>query len=138
MRRSSCVVLIVAVVLLGVAGLLYLRGLDTQAGPMTPQAASAFLQRGKKATEERDVEGIMDLISPNARILGQTPEQMRALLSRSMRELGSGHFTVVINGVEAKQEGGKAYISFDMDLDQHTSAADTHYYHAHISLALEK
>jgi hypothetical protein len=138
MRRSSVVVLIMAGLLLAAMAFLYVRSFDTIAPPMSVQVATDLLNRGKAALERRDVEGIMELTAPDARLLGRSPEQMRTILNQAMAELGREHLTITWSDVSARQTDNTAYVSFNLQVGQKTAGFDATYYNSRIRLELQK
>lgn len=138
MRRSSKIALSLAALLLLAMCLVYLRTLDTTAPVMTLQVAQRLLEQGKAALERRDTEGILALMAPQARVLGQSVERMRTVLNQAMRELGSSHLTVTWSQLSARQQGNMAYLSFDMEVHQKEALFDARYYRTHVNLELTK
>src|SRR5579862_9659816 len=94
MRRSSWAILGLASLIFVAAIALYRIPVPVSPPPMTPTLATAILERGKAALERRDTEAILNLMAPNATILGVSPAQMRTILNRAMEELSPGHLTV--------------------------------------------
>lgn len=138
MRRSSKIALSLAALLLLAMFLVYLRTLDTTAPVMTLQVAQRLLEQGKAALERRDTEGILALMAPQARLLGQSVERMRTVLNQAMRELGSSHLTVTWSQLSARQQGNAAYLSFDLEVHQKEALYDARYYRTQVNLELTK
>lgn len=137
MRRSSCA-LIVLVVLLVVAFVLLIRARDTVAGPPSPGAVQAILDQGRTALERHDVDGILRLFTPDAVIMDRSQDQLRQVLAGAMQELGPAVLTVKTSKLEVAPAGNSAVASFDIDVNEHPSGAEIHYYHAHFRATLEK
>lgn len=138
LRRSSWLVLITAVVLLTVAALLYVHSFNTTAPPMSQRVVESILERGRSAVERHDVGEIMDLMSPNARIMGMNPDQLRIMLNRSMKELGPGSLLISWKNLVVRPLHDSAEASLDLSIGQKTNSADIQYYDTHVDLQLEK
>lgn len=138
MRRSSCIVLTLAGILFVAAALLYASSFNTTAPPIDDRVAEALIERGKRALEDRDTEGIMDLMGPTAVILEHKPDEIRDALHQTMREL-RGHLTVNVKNISARQDGAAAFVKFDMDVKEKTDRMDATYYpNLHMRIKLEK
>lgn len=138
MRRSSRIALAMALLLIGVVGFILLRVGDSRAAEMTPETLSQLLQRGKEALEHRDAGGILSLFAPEAQIMGQPPDRLRAALDRTMAELGDGNLTVTLTKPDVRTQTGKAHATFFMDVNGKVQGVNVHYYHSRITLTLEK
>jgi hypothetical protein len=105
---------------------------------MTQAEAIRFIERGKAALERRDVNAIMNVMSPQARILGMNTDDMRQIITGAVGQV-HGHLTPVTKNVAARQTANTAEISFDMDLNQKTPEMDAVYFmNYHFTVRLEK
>lgn len=138
MRRSSKVVLALALALLLALGFLYVRSLDTDAPPLTPRVASQLLERGERAFEHRSVEGIMELVAPRARLFGRNPDQLRLVLARAFQEMGPNRITADRRNLIVEPMGDTGTASFDVRIGERGGGADVLYYDLHVSLDLVK
>jgi ketosteroid isomerase-like protein len=127
-----------ACLLLIVAGLLVLHSRDKKAPPMSQAYATEFLQRGVTAFQRQDVDGVMALMSPKAKILDRTEEQLRPPINQAMKEVGSNNLTAKCTRVEAQQQGDRATVSFDLEIGQHTKNSDITFYRTRMHALLEK
>src|SRR2546423_15665546 len=94
MRRSSWIAIIAAVAILGLLAVLLIASSDTQAPAMTPEVAKALIERGRKAMEAGDVNQVIALMAPNAKILERSPDEIRPLLEQAVKELGKGKLDI--------------------------------------------
>jgi ketosteroid isomerase-like protein len=127
-----------AFLLLIVAGLLFLRSHDRKAPPMSEAVASEFLQRGVSAFQRQDVDGIMDLMSPNAKFMDRPMEMLREPINRAMQEVGSNNLSARYSRIEAHPQGEHATVSFDLEVGQHTKTNDSTFFRTRMNLSLEK
>ncbi len=138
MRRSSWIMLILAAVVMAACIGLYARAGTYADPPLTTQLASKMIERGESALERHDVNGIMDLMAPNAKILGRNTEETRTLIGNAFQEI-QGHLEVTTRNLQARQQGDHGEADFDMDIGQKTSAMKAVYYpNVHVRLTFER
>lgn len=138
MRRSSLWLLILAFILLIVAVVGFVGSSAPAAPPMNVKVAQAFLDRGKELLERHDVDGMMSLFSPDARIMGRSPGQIRPVLEQTMRELGGNSLTVKFSGLEVQPASDSATISVSLDISQHFAKTDASYYRPRFHITINK
>ncbi len=136
MRRSSWVLLGLAGLILVFSVLLYAHAGTYPAPPMNNQTASRIIDKGRAALERRDVDAIMDLMAPTARVLDRRPDELRTLLTRAMEEV-QGHLDVTVRNLMARQEQSRAVATFDMDIGQKSLNA-VYYPNLHVRLILDR
>src|SRR5258708_16943303 len=138
MRRSSAILLSIALALLMVATVGYLFASNPSAPPMTPIVAQDFLDRGKRMLEARDVDGIMSLFSSDARIFGRSASQMRPVIEQVLREVGSQPLSVGLSHLDVHQNRDGALISLHDDISQRLARADASYYRPRLHFVLHR
>jgi hypothetical protein len=138
MRRSSWITLALATIILAAIGALFVTSAGSKAPPMTASIANDIIKRGTRALAAGDVEGIMDLIAPNARILDKSPDYMRAVLERTVKELGDTKLQIRCGPPTIKEQRGVAYVSFDMDVGERRGNVDIQYFHTRLDLQLKR
>src|SRR4051794_8569659 len=104
MRRSSCIILCIALVFLLSAAFLYMRSFNSIAPPMTDAEAARIIARGSKALEQKDVSFIVDMMSPDAKILNRSLPEVEGFTQRAVGQVG-GHLTVTARNVRAHAAG---------------------------------
>jgi hypothetical protein len=127
MKRSSWIVLGAAAIILAVSTAFYLSLANRQAPPLTPRVVAGLVDEGKRALERRDPDAIMELMTPEARVLGRRLEPMRAIIRRAFDELQTP-LTVKTGKVALKSEGGEHTATFAMEIGQQTSGMTAVYY----------
>jgi len=138
MRRSSRIVLLLALAVLAAALVLYLRTFNSTAPRMTAEEAAHYIARGKAAVERGDADAIMEMISPEARILGRNTEDMRKILGTALSQI-RGHLSVKTRNLRFKQSRSTAELTFDLDLVQDMSGVSaTYFLNHHFTVKLEK
>ncbi len=138
MRRSSRIVLLLAVVVLVTALVLYLRISNSTAPRMTAEEAARFIARGKVAVEQGDTDAIMNMMSPQARILGRNTDDMRTILGSALSQI-RGHLNVKTRNLHFKQSRSTAELTFDLDLVQDTKGVSaTYFLDHHFTVKLER
>jgi hypothetical protein len=138
MRRSSCIVLCLALVFLLGAAFFSMRSFSTTAPRMTKAEASRIIDTGRQALERKDSGEIMDLMSPNARIVNRSLGDVQGFIETALRQV-KGKLSIVARNIQAHQTGIQADITFDMDVIQKTSKLDAVYFpNLHVTVQLEK
>ncbi len=94
MRRSSSIVLCLAFVFLLSAAYLYLRTFNSTAPPMTDAEAMRIIARGSKSLERKDVGAIVDMMSPDAKILNRSLAEVEGFTRTAVAQV-SGHLSSV-------------------------------------------
>src|SRR5690348_8786882 len=95
MRRSSWAVLIAAVAILAVLAVLFGTPAGSMAPPMTTEVARAIIEHGRRAMEAGDVDGVMNLIAPDAKLLEEHgTDDIRPLLEQAVKELGKSKLEI--------------------------------------------
>ncbi len=138
MRRSSCLTLSAAFIILAGLGMLFALTLDRSAGPMNDVTAKAFLDSGRKALEAGDTGAIMSLFMPNARVLGTSTEQLSGAVQTAVHEMQGRPLAVDFSKLSVKQDGATAHLVFDIDLNENRKDAGIHYFTSHFNVTLER
>lgn len=138
MRRSSLrlLVLAAAFVLSSLAIIIVYQ--KSSAPPISRRFVETMLARGKNALERRDVDAIMSLFSPDAKILERSPSQVHAVLEQTMKELGAASLTAEFKNLEFHSSGESAIVSLDLAISQHLQNVDASYFRPHINFVLRK
>lgn len=138
MRRSSIFILALAFAFLILAGILYWQSSNTALSRITSKEASKIIGRGRLALERKDAGEIMNMMAPDAKILGKGVSDVQGYIETAMRQL-DGNLTISARNVEAHQNGNRAEFAFDMDVIQKSSKIDAVYFpNLHVTVALEK
>jgi hypothetical protein len=138
MRRSSCVTLVAASCLVTALGVLMLSSKTSGPERMDLHAAETFLKSGQQMLAAGDTNGIMDLFSPDARVLGAQTEDIRTALMTAVQEMNGRPLKAVIRNLSAKPGTDSAFLTFDIDLDEQQKGATIHYFTSHVNLTLKK
>lgn len=138
MRRSSRIALLSAVILLGCLGIVFLAPQDRNTAQMNSTTADAFLHSGRQMLEAGDSNGIIDLFTPDSRVLGATPERLKSAVMAAVQEMNGRPLTAVFRNVSVKTDNGGAYLTFDLDIDENQKGAVIHYFTSHVNLTLKK
>jgi hypothetical protein len=105
---------------------------------MSAAEAARFIARGKAAVERGDTDAIMDMMSPQAQILGRNTEDMRKILGIALSQI-HGHLNVKTRNLHFKQSRSTAELTFDVDIDQDTSGVSaTYFLDHHFTVKLER
>jgi hypothetical protein len=138
MRRSSCIISFAAILTLSALLVLFFQPFSISAPPMSNAVAQNFISRGQDALRRHDADGIMDVMAPDARILGRRAEDVRPLLQSALHEV-QGHLSLSTRNLTTTQDRDRATVKFVMDVGQKTTEMDAVYYgNMHVTLQLEK
>ena len=138
MRRSSCIVLCIAFVFLIAATFLYMRSFNSTAPPMTDAEASRIIARGNRSLERKDVRAIVDMMSPDAKILNRSLPEVEEFIRTAVGQV-NGHLSVAPRNIHAHPAGAQADFTFDMDVGQKSQKLDAVYFpNIHVTVQLEK
>lgn len=138
MKRNSLIAVIAACLLLGLAFVLFLRPFDRKAPPLTSGAMEGLLRTGGSYLLHRDIDGLMSLTVPGARIMGKRPEQTRMLLVRAMRDLGPGGAELRWTGLSVTPEGDGYQVSADMQVLERGGASQTTFYSGRVIYRMQR
>lgn len=127
MHRSSRIALTLGLVFLAAAMLLYSTPASIHAPPLSADLARRVVQRGADALRRRDVEGVMRLFTPTARILGADTNRMREVLASSFPQM-RGPLEISIRNLKVRRIGARGEVSFHMDVGEHTRQMDAVYF----------
>jgi ketosteroid isomerase-like protein len=100
--------------------------------------AERFLRSGQALLAAGDTNGLLDLFTPDSRVLGSTPDKLRAAISAAMQELNGRRLTAEVRNITVKQENDSAFLTLDLDLNEKQKAAAIHYFTSHLNLTLKK
>lgn len=126
MRRSSWVMVGVALLMLILASIPFVRAKDAAAPPFTAEVMTDILERGRRALEKRDTAALLAMLHPDARLLNRSPDQIRIHLNRMMRELGESHLRIRWSNLSIRPRDSSA--SFDLHISERTPRMEAHYY----------
>jgi len=127
MHRSSRIALTIGLVCLVAAMLLYSTPTNVHAPPLSPEVALGIIRNGSEALRNRDVEGVMRIFTPDAKILGVDADRMREILRFSFPQM-RGPLEIVIRNLHVRPVGAKGEVSFQMDVTEHTRQMDAVYF----------
>jgi ketosteroid isomerase-like protein len=138
MRRSSCFALVCAVAAFAALGFLFFASQDRGARPMDRAEAERFLRSGQNMLSAGDANGIMNLFTADSRVLGTTPDKLRAALLDAIQEMNGRPLTAEVRNLTVKQENDSAFLTFDLDLNENQKGAAIHYFTSHMNVTLKK
>jgi hypothetical protein len=138
MQRSSIVIIIVAVILLILASLPLLSRLNKKAPTMDRVTAQEWLENACTIAQNRDIDGLMNLCAPNARIFGRDKEQCRLLLAEMYRQAGSEPIKIDISNVNVSANSSTATVDFTADVAQMDDSSEIDWIKSHYRLILQK
>ncbi|MGC8667622.1 MAG: hypothetical protein ACP5VE_05860 [Chthonomonadales bacterium] len=127
MHRSSRIALTIGLLSLAAALLLYSAPARMHAPPLSAGVALRIVNTGADALRRRDVEGVMRLFTPTARILGADADRMREILRFSFPQM-RGPLDISVRNLRVQSIGGKGEVSFHMDVGEHTPRMDAVYF----------
>jgi hypothetical protein len=137
MRKSSWILLGISVVLLVLLGFAYLQ---SQNAPDTRTEAQAveMLKRMQSAVAHNNVNGIMDMISPDpgTRIGNMRTEQLRVMIARAFRQ--SGPFRADFSGISLHPSQNEASLEFDLQVTHLMDGNVGRDYSGHVTLQLQR
>lgn len=138
MRHSSCVVLVLALVMLASAYVLTTYAPEQSAPPMSPAVARALLKRGQEAFERRDTGALMELFAADTRIDGRRRNLLQDAVAEMLREVGPGPLHVEWSEPTLHREGPRQTISTTVAVTQKTPRADIVYFRTRLTLDVER
>lgn len=136
MRRSSKMLLAVAGLLLVGIGLLYLAPGETTLPPMTPALAESIMRRGAEAVKRKDVNALMNLMTPNAVILERKADDIRRVIEESLSDV-PGELDVKVSNVSVTQDKQTVIATCDADIGQTTPKMDVSYFRVGLTVRFE-
>jgi hypothetical protein len=138
MRRSSWIALCGAGLMLALFALPIGQPVHSQPSQMSAEIAARLIRDAREALERGDAGGIVRLVSPSARLFGQTQNDLQDLLSPMLDQV-VGHFSVATRDLSIRQDGRFASISFVMDIGQSTDVMEAVYCpNVRVDLRLER
>ncbi len=138
MQRSSIVIIIVAVILLILASLPLWSRLNTTAPPMNQISAQLWLDNVTKIAENRDIDGLMDLCTPDARIFGRDDAQSRILLVQLYKQAGTEPIKINISNLQVSANNDTATLDFNAAVSQMDETSDIDWIKSNYHLILQK
>src|SRR5437870_2427828 len=121
MRRSSWLYLTIGVGILACCVLIFfLQPFQSAAPPMTNAVAEKIIEQGRRGLKNGDTRAIMDLMAPDARLLGKPLDEIRPALNTAISEVGAGGLTIKYGNLGVQQNGSRATVTFNMDVGQQT------------------
>ena len=127
MRRSSWIVLSLAVLFLMVATLLYTLSFADRAPLLDARSGAAMVEKGRRAAERGDTNALLSMFTDDALILGRKRSDFREVFEKSLAEI-HGNFSINIRNVEVHPEGRTGEIAFIMDVGQKDATMDAIYF----------
>lgn len=138
MQRSSIVIIIVAVILLLLASLPLLSRLNTTAPPMSQITAQQWLDNVSKIAENRNIDGLMNLCTPDARIFGRDAAQSRILLVQLYNQAGPEPIKIDISNLTVAANNNTATLDFNASVSQMGDSSGIEWIKSTYHLILQK
>ena len=134
MQRSSKKLLVVAllVMFIGVAAWIFLG--NHPAGPFNQDVAQHIVDTGVAAFQSRDVDGVMQLISPETDFLQRGADQMKNILRQTMEELGTTNLKVICTNLQVQPGDLHGSFGADVAVTENTAKSKIVYYKFHINI----
>ena len=98
MRRSSWIVLSLAVLFLMVATLLYTLSFADSAPLLDARSGAAIVEKGRRAAERGDTNALLSIFTDDALILGRKRSDFREVFEKALAEI-HGNFSINIRNV---------------------------------------
>lgn len=127
-KRSSLIILVVALILLVSVVIMTLLSRDVTAPDMNPSEAEKLLKRGVNALEHGDVDALMDLFTTDASIFNKRADQLRRSLTRAINEIDKSHFIVTWKDLTVVPQGQGAIIQVTISLGEQSKEMNSIYY----------
>lgn len=138
MRRSSWFILLAALAILLTLAALYVLQNTAEEPPMSEEAARQFVSRGVQRFNAGDMNGLLALFAPDARVLGQPMHNLKKALNRATHEMGSARLRATTANVRAVDAGTHWIISTDLTVDEQRPDADIQYFRSKVTAELRK
>ncbi len=138
MQRSSIVIIIVAVILLIHAPLPLLSHLNTKAPPMDRITAQQWLDNACTIAQNRNIDELMNLCAPDARIFGRDTAQCRLLLVQLYKQAGSEPIKIDVSNLRISANNATATLDFTADVTQMGDSSGIDWIKSNYRLILQK
>lgn len=127
MKRSSWMALGAAGIVLAASTAFYLSVVNRTAPALTTRVVAGLIEKGKQALDRGDVDGIMQLMTPDARVIGRRPESIRNLIRKALNEVQTP-LQAKTGRITLKSEGGEHIATFDLEIGQETGEMKAVYF----------
>jgi len=127
MQRSSWAFLGAAALILALVVVFYTQPFSSSAPPLTPAEVTRIIERGQRALDQHDSDAIMDLMTPDAHILGRRIDDLKPSLDIALQEI-HGRLTITTRRIAVTPDRSAATVTFKLDIGQQTDKMNAVYY----------
>lgn len=129
MRRTSWIFLIAALLMLAATLGFYLQSASTPAPPLTGAVVQKLIDEGKDAVNRRDAQGVMNLMAPDAKVIGRPLDRVGQLISQAFKQM-DGPLGIRTSKPELRMENGVQTASFELDIGEENDKMTAVYFPA--------